>query len=156
MKNQKLLLSDEEEDDLTLGLVRLSKEIPDYELFFNINSCNESKFSRIKDLKKTGQYFDYYHPRFETYHFETKSCIQFIANKSASFLEKTKQTELFSEEIDINYLLPLYQEVDYIIKTSDIIPDFSLILLPENLMFHIQDFYLSSTEELYQLIQYYE
>lgn len=34
--------------------------------------------------------------------------------------------------------------------------DFSLILLPENLVFQIQEYLLSSDEELYQLIQYYE
>lgn len=156
MKNLKLLLSDEEEDDLTLGLVRLAKEVPDFELFFNINSLNRSKFSRIKDLKKTGNYKDHFHPRFETYHFETKTCIQFISNKSSEFLAKKQQTELFSDEDDVHYLLPTYQEVDYIIKMSDVIPDFSLILLPENLMFPIQDYQLNSGSELFQLIQYYE
>ena len=35
-------------------------------------------------------------------------------------------------------------------------PDFSVILLPENLVFQIQEYLLSSDEELYQLIQYYE
>lgn len=156
MKSQKLLLSDDEDEDLTLGLVRLTKDVPDHELFFKINHNNESKFSRIDDLKKIGKYNDYYHSRFETYHFETKTCIQFIANKSSKYLEKKEQNELFSEEDIVNYLLPFHQEVDYIIKTSEIIPNFSLILLPENLMFPIQNFQLSSDDELYQLIQYYE
>lgn len=156
MKNQKLLLSDDEEDDLTLGLVRLAKDVPDFELFYAINRLNESQFSRIKDVTKTGIYHDYFHPRFETYHFETKTCIQFISNKSSHFLAKKEQTELFSDEDEIHYLLPSYPEVDYIIKMSDFIPDFSLILLPENTTFPIQDFQLSSSSELYHLIQYYE
>lgn len=156
MKNQKLFLSDELEDDLNLGLVRLSKVLPDFEFFFALNNLSETSYERIADLKKVGFYKDYFHPRFEGYHSENKSCIQFIANKSSGFIQKIEQNELFSDEENINYLLPEYQEVDYILKTSDLIPDFSVILLPENLMFPIQDFMLSSDEELFQLIQYYE
>jgi hypothetical protein len=47
-------------------------------------------------------------------------------------------------------------DVDYLIKTSDYIDDFSLILLPEFSVFNIQTFSLSSTNERYQLIKYYE
>jgi hypothetical protein len=53
-------------------------------------------------------------------------------------------------------LLDHFQDVDYLIKTSETFDDFSLILLPENLVFKTQEFTLSSDEELYQLIQYYE
>ena len=156
MKNQRFLLSEEEEDDLTIGLIRLTKNIPAHEFFYSINSVNQSKFKRIDDVKKEGSYYDYFHPRFETWHFDTKTCLQFIANKSSENFQKEEITELFVEETDINYLLPNHKDVDYILKTSDSYADFSLILLPENLMFHIEDFQLSSYEELYHLIQYYE
>lgn len=156
MKNLKLFLDDEQEEDLSLGLIRLVKNIPDYEFFYHINSQNELKFKRIDDLIKSGMYNDYAHARFEAYHFETKTSFQVISNKSIIKHKKKEQQELFSDEEEINYLLPFHQDVDYIIKTSDNIGNFSLILPAENLMFPIQDFKLSSNDELYELIQYYE
>ena len=155
MKNLKLFLESEEDEDLTLGLVRLAKEIPDYELFYQINQINGSQFKRTGDLRKSGTFYDYFHPKFEAYHTETKTCFTFIANKSVESHKKQEINELFAEG-SINYLLEGHKDVDYIMKTNDAFGDFSLILWPENLVFHIQNYPLSSNEELYQLIQYYE
>ena len=63
---------------------------------------------------------------------------------------------LFSDESNIKFLLNLHQDVDYILSNSDMFAEFSLILLPENFVFQIQEYSLSSETELYQLIQYYE
>ena len=63
--------------------------------------------------------------------------------------------ELLQERY-IKYLLNHFQDVDYLLKISEPSPDFSLILLPENLLFPIQTFLLSPIEELYQTMQYYE
>jgi hypothetical protein len=71
-------------------------------------------------------------------------------------LKKKSKNQLFSDESNIKFLLNLHQDVDYILTNSDIFADFSLILLPENFVFQIQEYSLSSEEELYQLIQYYE
>ncbi|NHW58446.1 IPExxxVDY family protein, partial [Escherichia coli] len=46
--------------------------------------------------------------------------------------------------------------VDYILLTKDFLSDFSVILLPDNLVFPIQEMLLSPEQELYQTIQYYE
>ncbi|MDO5616162.1 MAG: IPExxxVDY family protein [Cruoricaptor ignavus] len=156
MKNLNLFLDDDPENDLTVGLVRLTKDIPDFEFFFALNQYSSNKFTRIKDLTKIGFYYDYAHPMFKTYDIETKTQWYFIANKSSESIKKQEIRELFSDEESINYLLPNYKDVDYLLKPSDEFADFSLILQPENLMFHIQDFQLSSETELYQLIQYYE
>ncbi len=55
MKDNKIFL-DIEEEEISIGLLRLSQKIQDYELFFNINLLNSFKFSREKDfiLKKEG------------------------------------------------------------------------------------------------------
>ena len=157
MKTQKILLDIETDDEnISLGLVRLAKEIPQHELFFHLNTINSFNFSRIEDLVYHGTYFDYHFPRFQTFHNESKICIHFIANKCCHSTQKKISTELFSGEFENKYLLEHYQDVDYIIKTSEPFDDFSLILLPENLMFPIQHFPLSPIEELYQIIQYYE
>lgn len=156
MKSLKLFLDTEDEEDLNLGLIRLTREIPDYELFYHINGINGVGFKRIKELRKTGVYYDYYHQRFEAYFAHNKSCIQFIANKSSESVQKQQVTELFVEENEVNYLLPNHKDVDYLLKSSDSFADFSVILLPETFMFQLQEFQLSSDDELFQLIQYYE
>ncbi len=157
MKNLKLFLDEDEQEDFSLGLVRLTKNIAAHELFYHINNLNpDSPFRRIADIQKIGRYNDYLHICFEAHHCDNKTKTLFIENRSCQTIVKEPQKELFSGEEDVNYLLPLHPDVDYILKTSDDIPDFSLILLPDNLMFPIQDFQLSSNDELFQLIQYYE
>ena len=156
MKSLKLFLDAEDEEELTLALVRLSKKTAPHEFFFEVNHLSGSQFQRISDLEITGTYYNYFHARFEAYHKETKTCFQFLANASHHSINKKEVTELFTEEQSVNYLLPIHKDVDYLLKTSDTFADFSLILLPENLVFPLQEILLSSQEELYQLIQYYE
>lgn len=156
MKTQKFTLEIDEDEEITLGLVRLIKEVPDYELFHHLNILNPFKFSRISDFIFHGKYYDYHFPRFEAFHHDTKICIRFIANQSSESIQKAIPTELFNTEGDIKYLLEHSPDVNYLIKTSEPFVDFSVILLPENLVFQIQDYELSPFEELYQLIQYYE
>ncbi|WP_426274142.1 IPExxxVDY family protein [Chryseobacterium sp. S-02] len=157
MEIQKLYdLDDIEFEDITIGLVRLAKNIPDHEFFYKINQNNDLIFSRKKDIILHGDYYDYFFARFEAYHKFTKTCFTFISNKSSESKQKKIQTELFSEEENIKFLLNNQVDVEYILHSSEQFPDFSVILLPENLVFPIQDYTLSSEEELYQIIQYYE
>lgn len=157
MKNQKLFLEDEEDTAIELGLIRLAKELPAHELFFHINAQNAGlNFHRKDDIHISGLYFTYYHSQFQGYHFETKNCLRVFSNKSVASLQVQAQQELFSEEEEHHYLMPMHKEVDYIIKSSDYIADFSVILLPENIMFPIQPYTLFPNEPLYDLILYYE
>ncbi len=157
MKKQKILLDiEEEEEELTLGLVRLAKEVPDFELFFHLNTLNKFQFSRIADIIYKGTYKDYHFPRFQAFHHDSRICIHFISNKSSHHIQKKVSKELFLEEEEYKYLLENFQDVDYLIWTSEPFDDFSVILLPENMMFQIQSFPLSSTDELFQIIQYYD
>ncbi|WP_028122474.1 IPExxxVDY family protein [Epilithonimonas tenax] len=147
------------EEDLTeikVGLIRLAKPIPEHELFFFINKINLFNFKRVEDIKIEGSYFDHYFSRYQAYDHSTKNCYRFIANKSIASVEKKEQNQLFSDESNIKFLLNLHQDVDYLLTNSDMFAEFSLILLPENFVFQIQEYPLSSEEELYQLIQYYE
>ncbi|MCX8533796.1 IPExxxVDY family protein [Chryseobacterium luquanense] len=157
MEIQKLYdLDDIEFEDIAIALVRLVKHIPDHEFFFKINQKNDLKFSRITDLVYNGIYYDFCFPRFEAYHKHTKTCFTFISNKCSESNQKKLQTELFTEEENIKFLLNNHPDVEYILHSSEQFPDFSVILLAENLAFPIQDYNLSSEEELYQIIQYYE
>ena len=157
MKSQKILLEIEDEDEeITLGLIRLAKEVPEHEHFYQLNVRNSFKLTRIADLVYCGAYNDYFFPRFEGFHCDSKVCFQFIANKSSQHIQKKVSNELFSGEQETKFLLNHFQDVDYIIWTSEPFDDFSVILLPENLMFQIQSFPLCSTDELFSLIQYYD
>ncbi|WP_426476114.1 IPExxxVDY family protein [Chryseobacterium sp. CBSDS_008] len=157
MEIQKLYdLDDIEFEDIAIGLVRLAKDIPAHEFFYKINHTNDLNFSRKEDLVLHGGYYDYFFPRYEAYHKFTKTCFTFISNKSSESKQKKIQTELFTEEENIKFLLNNQVDVEYILHSSEQFPDFSVILLPENLVFPIQDYTLSSEEELYQIIQYYE
>ena len=93
MKTQKFTLEIDEDDTITLGLVRLVKEVADYELFYHINELNDFKFKRISDLIFQGVYFDYHFARFEAFHHDSKICIHFIANKSDHSVLKKESTE---------------------------------------------------------------
>lgn len=137
-------------------MIRLAKPIPEHELFFSINQINDFKFKRVDDILIEGEYFDYNFSRYEAYDKFSKNCYHIISNKSIVSIRKKEQNELFSDESNIKYLLNLHQDVDYILSNSDIFAEFSLILLPENFVFQTQEYPLSSEEELYQLIQYYE
>ncbi|SIP97236.1 hypothetical protein SAMN05880574_10371 [Chryseobacterium sp. RU37D] len=157
MEVQKLYdFDDIEFEDIAIGLVRLAKSMPDHEFFYKTNQINDLAFKRIDDLVFHGSYYDYFFPRFEAYHKFTKTCFTFISNKSSESNQKKIQTELFSEEENIKFLLNDQADVEYILHSSEQFPDFSVILLPENLVFPIQDYTLGSDEELYQIIQYYE
>lgn len=141
----------DDDEPINIGLLRLIKKLPDYEMFFEMNKLNTYKFSRIEDLKVKKFYFS----RFQTYHPETKTIYQVLSNKSAPVRKKTSN-ELFAQAEEIKYLMPKNKDADFIIYAKDSIPEFSLFLLPENILFQIQEFSLEPQNELYKLIQYYE
>ena len=147
---------EDEASSIAIGLVRLAKNIPHHEFFFHLNQQNDFKFSREEDLKLFGEEFDYTFPVFKTYSRSTKSCIHMISNRSDEIISKKPATELFAEDFNVKLLLNQYQDVDFIVKTSDYYPDFSLILLPETLAFQIQKIEIDSSQDLFQTIQYYE
>ncbi len=145
-------------EDLSIGLLRFAKDIPNHEFFFHVNNLNGDHliFSRVDDLVVHGKYFDYFFPRFQGYHKYSKACISVVSNKSSQSHQKSEITELFVTEEHIKYLLNHQPDVDYILHTSDEIPDFSVILWPKDLAFPLQEDTLSSDDELYQILQYYE
>ena len=156
MGTQNFILDDFEEEDLLLGLIRTVKQLPDHEFFFHVNCINNFYFKKIEDLKYSGEFYDHCFSVYEGYDKVNKTCIKIIGNRSVSSVQKKEITELFIHEEKEKFLITKYKDIDYIIKTSDCIDDFSLILLQNSLAFEIQEYILSSEEELYQTIMYYE
>lgn len=156
MKNQILFLDKEEEiETLHLGLLRQVMDLPPHEFFFKINQKTPFQFGRERDLEVVTSHFCHTHLVYEACDERLKNKLRFIKNKSSETKKIREITELFVEEETENYLIPM-KDVDYIIKTSDNIDDFSVILLPESITFSIQNYTIDSDENLYQLIQYYE
>lgn len=148
--------TDTDFDAISVSLIRLAKNIADYEFFFQINQLNHLKFARIQDLVYCGEFYDYHFPRFQAYHQFTETCFTFTANQSLISTPKKVLRELFVAEENIKFLLNNKTDVEYILHSSEHIPDFSVILLPENLVFPRQDYTVDSDEEFYQILQYYE
>lgn len=155
MKNQKLFLEEEEVESLHIGLLRQVVDLPPHEFFFRINQGKSLSFSRVKDLSVENTYFHHSHLVYEACDENLKNSLRFIKNKSSDTKKIREITELFIEEETENYLIPM-KDVDYLVKTSDNIDDFSVISLPKNMTFGIQNYSIDSEETLYQLIQYYE
>lgn len=155
-KTIKLSLDLSDDEDIHLGLIRLSQDLPTFELIYKINLLNHPDFKRIDDLKTEGLYYHDFFPRYRTYAKNLRTEIDIIGNHSIQQLKINEPKELFSINLQEHTLLPNHPDVDYIIKASDEFAEFSLILLPQEFTFPIQTISLKSDDRLYNLFQYYE
>lgn len=155
MKNKKFILEAEEEER-RVGLLRLAHRMEDYEFFFKLNRINPFKFSRLEDVEMDDYSLVYQFARYQTYDEATRTIYSFVANKSHHAQKKTDVIDLFSDLYEPMYIFPQYPEVDYILLIKDVFTKFSVILLPEQLTFPLQEVVLSPEQKFYQTIQYYE
>ncbi len=156
MEVQRIQLDDFDSDTITVGLLRLAANLPDYEFFFNLNRLNSFCFERKDDLVLQGEYFTYHFPVYRGYSKTEKVCYHCISNKSSESIQHREITELFVDENPVKTLIPHFSDSDFILFSAELSPDFSVILLPENLTFQLQHYELLPHEELYHIIQYYE
>jgi hypothetical protein len=148
---QNIILDDFPNEDQIIGLITTEKKLPNHEFFYHLNNENHFFFKRIDDLKYSGKYYDYFFQVFEGSDNINRINIKIICNKSISSLQKKEIKELFIEESTEKYLFN--KDFEYIIQTSECINDFSLILHSKILGFNVQEYILSSHEELYQTLQ---
>lgn len=156
LENIKLLLDDTEDFDREVGLLRLAKPLPDHEFFFHVNRLNSFCFERKEDLHIRKQYYQYEHSYFYGFCRAVKTSFHIFSNKSIQSLQIRTSTELFSQEDEIGFLLPDAPDVDYVVAASQPDADFSLILLPEQLTFVLQQWSLPTTDDLYHILRHYE
>lgn len=149
-------LDELDQEPMTVGLLSLVRRLQDDEFFFHINRLNTFQVERVNDLVYAGSYFVYHFPVFRGYCPERKTEYSFISNRSSEVLIQKPVTELFAEESNVKFLLNSYQEIEYLIKTSDSYPDLSLLLMPENTTFAIKEICVEATDELYTILNYYE
>lgn len=156
MKKRFSLFNDADNEPISIGLARLVKFLQPHILFFQINSQKNMRYQRKRDLEVFSEYYRYDHIVFEAHQPNWKNKILFIQNKNSNCTKIKEIDRLFVEETEDNYLLDKYTDVEYLVKTSNNIRNFSLISLPENLFFQIQPYELEPDNELYKIIQYYE
>lgn len=151
-KTKKIRLDFDDEEPLTVGLIRLAKHIPYHQFFFDTNRLNHFNFRRSPDFVARYGHTDYEFLSMHSYDSEEKTCYQIIANKS--FVKKeNKPSNLFEGSQEVHYLLEEHQDVDLLINIKDSFPDFSLILFPENSIFPVQEYQIQPEELIYQYIQ---
>lgn len=141
----------DDDEPFNIRLIRLGKKTTNYETFYEINKLNSFHFYRTDDLL----FKKFSFMKYEAFHPETKTRFHIISNRS---FPKRKNTahELFSQTEEIKFLLSKHKHAEYVIFAKDSFPDFSLILLPEHLYFHVEDIAVLPQQELYKLLQYYE
>lgn len=157
MKEPLILQFDEHEaEPISIGLLSLVKKLPDYEFFYKVNQLNSFQFSRVDDLFLHGQYYSYTFAVYYACSVEHKTGFYIISNRSIASEQIHPITEFFIDEQEVKFLLNNYQEVEFIIKTTDFCPSFSVILFPENSIFAIKELSIHQGEELYNTLFYYE
>lgn len=154
MKNNKFVL-DFEEEDVLVGILRLKQILPYHELFFKVNKLNPFHFSRKKDLKVEGFSGFYNFPIFETFDTVTQTKLRVIANQSYSFERKEKPIEGLFDLIEEDKFF-INQNVDFILFSNENCADFSAINFPIEYFYQLEEYSLSSEDELYQIILDYD
>ena len=98
MKSQKILLEIEDEDEeITLGLIRLAKEVPEHELFYQLNVRNSFKLTRIADLVYCGAYYDYFFPGLKVFIVIRKFVFSLLQTNPPNIFRKKFRTNYFQE-----------------------------------------------------------
>lgn len=155
MKNKSLFLDFDETEDVLLVLVRLKKKLPFHELFFKINRLNSFQFFRKKDIEIEDYFGYYYFPIFEAFDKHTQITFRVIINQSYDFHRKEKPIEgLFDLLEEEKYFI--HVGIDLILFSKEGDCDFSVINLPKELVNSIEEYTLSSEEELYETILNYD
>lgn len=143
-----------EEENISVGLIKLRKDIPYQELFFKINQLNPFNFTRKKDLQIEDNFGKYDFPIYEAFNEMTRSHFVVLVNKPcAIYQQETDEKSLF-DLIETKYLLK--PEITLIIFAKEIWEDFSVINTPTEWVQDLQEYSLSQKEELYHIILNYE
>ncbi|NAW51304.1 IPExxxVDY family protein [Elizabethkingia argentiflava] len=151
-KTKKIRLDCNDCEPINIGLIRLKHPIPAHLFFFKINRYTAFPFYRIENFMTRNAAIEYEFLCMQAQDEKSENIYQIIANKS--FVKRNNTAlNLFEGVADQSYLLEDYQDVDFLIKTKDSYPDFSLILLPENAIFPIQEYQIQPNELIYQYIQ---
>ncbi|KAF5308225.1 hypothetical protein FQR65_LT18248 [Abscondita terminalis] len=99
----------------------------DSRLNFTFNTAVKKEFHRTEDFIAQHGLTKYEFLSMQGYDKGEKNCYQIIANKSF-IKERNIPSNLFEGSLGTQYLLNDHQDFDFLIKTQDSYPDFSLIV----------------------------
>ncbi|RQP08425.1 MAG: IPExxxVDY family protein [Chryseobacterium sp.] len=156
LKAKTFLLEDDDDEPMLIGLIRLVRKLPLHEIFFELNKHNPFVFRRAKDFITTSFAGETAHAVFKAYDESSDTDFTMISNLSFETSLSAPADNLFGSYTVVSHILRAHHDVDFLLIVKDSIPDFSLILLPDNLCFQIQPYRLDPDLELYKQILYYE
>ncbi|MDO4762949.1 MAG: IPExxxVDY family protein [Flavobacteriaceae bacterium] len=155
MKNKNLVLTFDEEEFVSVELLKLKQKIPYHELFFKINQQNSFYFSRRKDLVIEDDSGYYQFPVFEGFDEVRQITYTIIANQSYDFRRKEKQIVGLFDLIEEEKFF-INSNIDFILFSKEGETDFSALNLPKDWFYTMQNCSLNLEDELYQIILDYD
>lgn len=161
-----LTLSLEEETESAqedLWLLSLARNLEDYEFFYALNVLTDFRYSRKDDLILEEGSRKFYHSVYEGFSQSHQMRVQFFSNEAfyeegKERIKPKKSKNMASEEaVHLPHrFIPDYPEVQFIVRIKEGDGDFSLLLLPEKLIFSPKPITVEEQSVLYQTIAYYE
>lgn len=148
-------MSFDEEEFVSVGLLKLKQKSPYHELFFKINQQNSFYFSRRKDLMVEDDSGYYHFPIFEAFDEVKQTTYTIIANQSYDFKRKEKQIMGLFDFIEEEKFF-INTNVDFIVFSKERETDFSSLHLPSEWFYPIENYSLNLEDELYQIILDYD
>lgn len=153
MKNKKLFLDWEEEETITIGLIKLAQRLPHHEIFFKINQLNRFKFRRVDDFVLNRNCQNYFFPKFECYDCASQNRWVMIANQSLKFEKKSSSLELFDLHEEYEFLFYSKKDFDFVVTSQDGNMNISNIQFPKGMLVEFITKDLEENDELFSYIQ---
>lgn len=146
-----------------LWLLSLARNLEDYEFFYALNVLTDFEYCRENDLILEEGKKKFYHSVYKGFSLSKQISVQFFSNE-AFFEEneekaKTRKTATAKSgggRRTPHRFIPDYPEVQFIVRMQEGDDDFSLLLLPEKLIFSPKKITVEEDSALYQTIAYYE
>lgn len=146
-----------------LWLLSLARNLEDYEFFYALNVLTDFEYCRENDLVLEEGQKKFYHSVYKGFSLSKQITVQFFSNQA--FFEESEEKAKTKKSVTSkskgarhtpHRFIPDYPEVQFIVRMQEGGDDFSLLLLPEKLIFSPKKITVEEDSALYQTIAYYE
>jgi len=144
---------DFDDDPITLQLISIKKSISHHKFFFEINKRNKFKFERAKNLVIYDNSIEYEFLYMKSYDIEGNNICSVIANKSFENCNNTSIDAFSEHNSNEFYLLNKQKNIDFIMKIHDSSLEFSVHLLPNEMLSFVKENHVKPKDLIYQYIQ---
>jgi len=147
---------DFDNEPIRLQLVSIKENLSLHKFFFEMNKQNKFKCKRIKNFIVHDNSIEHEFLYMKSYDEEENSICSFIANKSfknSSNLDNISVDIFGKYDHNEYYLFNAHKNIDFIMKIHDSYIEFSLHLLPKNLVSFVEETLVKPKDLVYQYIQ---